>query len=101
MADGALDRLNAAVDALTGALDIDDIAALEAAIASVPPALEAVGVAGAWPATTDNKALVKTISEKLDSTRLRVAVLGDLGRRRLDQLALAGVATGSGATYGR
>lgn len=101
MADGALDRLNRAVDALIRALDIDDIAALESAIASVPPALDASCVPGAWAPTPDNKALVKTLGEKLDGARLRVAVLGDLGRRRLDSLALAGVATGSGATYRR
>ena len=99
MSGNALDRLNAAVDALTGALDRDDIAALDSALAAVPAAFDAFRAGGTSGLSASDKALLQLIGEKLDSARVRVAVLGDLGRRRMDMLGVAGAS--ANLTYGR
>lgn len=93
----AVDRLNAAVDALDGALDRDDIFAINRALADVPPAIDGLRAPGIPALTAEDKVQLEAISNRLEASRVRVSVLTDLGRRRLDMLGEAGAA----ATYGR
>ena len=95
-----LERLAKSVETLTAALDGDDVIALERAVAAIRPVLEDMKAHGAWHIKPETTTLLKAIAPALDAARVRVNILSDLGRRRLDMLAQRGIATGP-MTYGR
>lgn len=84
-----LTRLEACHVELIGALDRDDVAAIEAAIGEFGNALEAVRASGAWRQRPEVLDLVQRICNLSEAARIRVNFLTDLNQRRIDALAVA------------
>ena len=92
-----LDRLIASETALIEALDGDDIAMLETAMANFRDTLDLLKNKGAWHATPETVAQLTRALALADAARVRVNYLTDRTRRRIDLLSdAAGVIPISG-----
>ncbi len=94
----ALGRLEAAHQDLIGALDANDVDAIEARVEHLRSAVAAVRALGAWRDTPDLKTRARRIAQLGEAARVRVAVLADGNRQRLSLLAAARGDIGAG-TY--
>lgn len=95
-----LDRLEACNTALIGALDADDVAAIEVAAAELLNAVQAVKAhAPGWRDVPGARERARSLFEQTEAARIRVNFLTDRNRRRLAAVqALRGEAP---AIYGR
>jgi hypothetical protein len=94
----ALGRLEAAHRDLIGALDANDVEAIEARVETLRAAVAAVRSAGAWRETPDLRDRARRISQLGEAARVRVNVLADTTRQRLQLLGAARGELGAG-TY--
>ncbi len=94
----ALGRLEAAHQELIGALDANDVDAIEARVESLRSAVAAVRALGAWRELPEIKARGRRIAQLGEAARIRINVLADSNRQRLQLLAAARGDLGAG-TY--
>jgi hypothetical protein len=94
----ALGRLEAAHEELIGALDSDDVDAIEARVEGLRAAVAAVRALGAWRDLPELKSRARRIAQLGDAARIRVNVLADANRQRLHLLGAARGDLGAG-TY--
>ncbi|SNS84599.1 hypothetical protein SAMN06295912_11923 [Sphingomonas laterariae] len=96
-----VERLIDAARGLTRALDLHDVAAIEAATADFRDATAAVQATGGWRETPELKARIAEAMAEADAARLRSAYYGDATRRRLEGLAALGANIPAPIAYGR
>jgi adenylosuccinate synthase len=85
----ALARLEEAHVDLIGALDNDDVEAIERRVEELRSAITAVRAMGGWRQSADLKERAKRISQLGEAARVRVNFLTDLTRQRLELLSAA------------
>ncbi len=83
----ALGRLEAAHRDLIGALDANDVDAIAARVETLRSAVAAVRALGAWRDLPELKTRARHISQLGDAARIRINVLADANRQRLQLLS--------------
>jgi hypothetical protein len=94
----ALGQLEAAHQDLIGALDANDVDQIEARVEGLRAAVAAVRALGAWRDLPELKSRTRHIAQLGDAARIRVNVLADSNRQRLQLLSGARGDLGAG-TY--
>ena len=87
MSAAALRKMEECQEALIGALDGNDIDALEQSIEMLRYAVEAAREAGGWHDEPENRARAGRIAALAEAAMMRVNFLTDLTRQRLEALA--------------
>lgn len=100
MSAAVLERLSAGFSELLAALDSDDIGAVEAAMSKLRGTLADVRATANWQDNDGIKARIRDIMPLIEAARIRVNVLSDMTRQRIDLLSAHGGRTGT-SVYGR
>jgi hypothetical protein len=85
----ALERLEGAHEKLIEALDANDAEAIERRVEALRNAISEVRSMGGWRETPELKTRARRIAQLGEAARIRVNILTDMTRQRLDLLASA------------
>lgn len=95
-----LGRLQTAHEELIGALDSNDVEAIEQRVEELRTAIAAVRSQGGWRETSQAKECAERIARLGEAARIRVNFLTDLTRQRIQMLSIAR-GEACGVAYGR